>query len=168
MITRTGKKIVSGFVVALVLLCCDMAYSQQEKGDIEVLIFSAGFFADVNGNTVRSRFPDSDFESTTRSRGFNVGGSVGYFLTRRNELGGGLNLSVFNTDSCAGDDDDCRDNTSVGLGLNGFYRYNFAREGAKGFPFIGSDFLVADVTANSTGNLIARPQVGYKYFSKGM
>jgi hypothetical protein len=171
---RTGKKMLSVLFVVSLLAVCDSAYAQQEKGDIEVLLFSGSFLTDVDVSSFRFiDFEGSEIESSVRIRGFNIGGSAGYFITRRHEVGGGLNFFVSNFKSCRtvrnnGQviDEDCRSNTDSDIGLSGFYRYNFAREGAKGFPFIGGDFSVGSLRDNSTGNFSARPHVGYKYFFK--
>jgi hypothetical protein len=53
------------------------------------------------------------------------------------------------------------------VGLSAFYRYNFTREGAKGFPFAGAEISVADlVHRDFTGNVQVRPNVGYAYSLK--
>jgi hypothetical protein len=62
--------------------------------------------------------------------------------------------------------EECESDSNVGLGLTGFYRYNFAGKGKRGFPFVGAELIVLDVTENFTGNVRARPHVGYKYFVK--
>jgi len=134
-------------IVSITLtLCSRPAYAQQEKGDIEILVFSGGFFIGIDD--------DSDFSSG------NIGAKAGYFLTRKHEVGGGLNFSVFRFGG--GDDDDSE--TNFGLGLIGFYRYNIASKNAKGFPFVGTEVTVSDVT-EEFGRLVSlRPNVGYKYF----
>jgi hypothetical protein len=157
----------------IVLIGCGSAAAQQKKGDKEVRFFSGGFFFNFGGD---SRFVDSfgnnvSFSST--SQGFEIGATVGYFATRRHEVGGGTHFSAFHTRSCTrtlfGDQfsEFCNSNADVGLGLIGFYRYNFARETSKRFPFVAIQVSVNDVTGNFTGNVSAFPHAGYKYFLKG-
>jgi hypothetical protein len=176
----TIKKVLSCvmFVLAVLLLCSPSSQAQQKKGDKEVLLFSNGFFSDFGGdtklNTLKaSQFTFVGFTSSSNSQGFNIGGEVGYFVTRKNEIGGGLFLSVDRFSSCQetfmdGElvDKHCGSDTRTGLGLTGLYRYNFAKAEAKGFPFVGGTISVSDVTTNFTGNVRARPHAGYKYFVK--
>jgi len=166
------------FVLSVVLLCSQSSQAQQKKGDKEVLLFSNGFFFEFGGdtklNTLKaSQFTSIGFTSSSSRQGFNIGGEVGYFLTRKNEIGGGLFLSVDRFSFCQetfteGElvDKSCGSNTRAGLGLTGLYCYNFAKAEAKGFPFVGATISVSDVTTNFTGNVRARPHAGYKYFVK--
>lgn len=110
--------------------------------------------------TISSLTPVLVFFPSSSSQGFNIGGEAGYFLTRKNEIGGGLFLSVDRFRFCQQSfmdgvvsDKICRSDTRVGLGLTGLYRYNFAKAEAKGFPFIGGTVSVSDVTRNFTGNV---------------
>jgi hypothetical protein len=159
-------------------LCSESSQAQQKKGDKEVLLFSNGFFFDFGGdtklNTAKSDpFTSGSFFSSSSSQGFNIGGEVGYFLTRKHEVGGGPFLSVDHFSFCQQDfvgseltGKTCSSDTQVGLGLTGLYRYNFAKAEARGFPFVGGTISVSDVTRNFTGNVRARPHAGYKYFVK--
>jgi hypothetical protein len=113
------------------------------------------------------------FISSSSSQSFGLGGSLGYFATRKNEIGGGVSLNVgrfrscttsFNNGQITGES--CGSDSNVSLGLSAFYRYNFGKADAKGFPFVGASISVGSVTRNFTGNVGARPHVGYKYFLK--
>ena len=155
------KTILKGVLLfAVILVGCESSYGQHEKGDKEVLFFSGSFFIGV-GET-------SGFSSVS------VGGGMGYFLTRKHEVGGSLNANVFRFRLCSRviDSDgniiseNCDSDTEFSAGLSGFYRYNFAGKGDRGFPFVGGEIGVADVTNNFTGNVRGRPFVGYKYYVK--
>lgn len=146
-------------LAALLLADSPCAYAQVEKGSKET-IFSGGFFVGL--------------DESSGNGGGSVSGKFGYFLTRHHEIGGGTSISVFRFRFCSRTIDangnviseSCDSDVSFGMGLSGFYRYNFAKEGAKGFPFVGGAISVASVTDNFTGNFSARPEVGYKYFLK--
>ena len=149
----------AGLVLALILIGSQPAHAQQEKGDKEVLFFSGNFFIGVG--------------ETSGSSGATLGGGLGYFLTRKNEVGGALTASVSRFRFCVARVgpggiivEDCESSTDFGLGLTGFYRYNFAGKDKRGFPFVGAELIVLDVTENFTGNIRARPHIGYKYFVK--
>jgi hypothetical protein len=172
----TIKKTASGVMLVLAFLCfCSQSSrAQQKKGDNEVLAFSSGFAFGFGGDTkIGSLEGQGFFTSSFRVQSFSLGGDLGYFLTRRNEVGGGLALSATRFKSCFKSfsngqitSESCNSDSNVGFGLSGFYRYNFVRGEAKGFPFVGGTISVASVTTNFTGNVRARPHVGYKYFLK--
>lgn len=154
------------------LLCSKSSLAQQKKGDFEITAFSSGFNFGFGGD-FKSSSSNGRVTSTTTEKvqSFDLGGQAGYFLTRRHEVGGGLNLSVSHFEICnkfSGEEpgEFCNSNTNVGLGLNAFYRYNIAKAEAKGFPFVGVSFSVSSVTDNFTGNFRLRPHAGYKYFVK--
>ncbi len=159
--------------VSIILACCSAAQAQQKKGDREISFFSGGFFISVD----ETGFKDSDLSGTGvagRTSGyqsFNVGGLIGYFLTRHNEIGGGTFLSFSHAKFCLRSFEDgkltgesCDSSNYFAMGLDGFYRYHFGREGAKRAFFAGADLFVGDVTRNHTGNIRVRPHVGYRYF----
>jgi hypothetical protein len=157
----TSKAIVLIILVFSVLfLFASHANAQQEKGDKEVTFFSSGFSIGVGDSSGFSNF--------------HLVGSMGYFITRRNEIGAGTSLSISRSRNCSSSFDangnlisqSCDTDTDFFMGLVGFYRYNFARKGAKGFPFVGGQIGVSDLTHNFTGNVSARAHVGYKYFLK--
>lgn len=170
------KKVISSliFVLTFASLCPQPAHGQIKKGDKEVLVFSSGFNAGFGGGSRPRDLTDSgSFVSSITSVGFNLGGEAGYFITRHHEVGAGLHLSASWFKFCVKDFSDgqitgeqCDSDSNVGLGLSGFYRYNFARADARGFPFVGGSLLVTDVTTNFRGNISARPHAGYKYFVK--
>lgn len=170
---KTGKLLSSLlFLLTTVLLSSQSSLAQQKKGDFEITAFSSGFNFGFGGD-FKSTSSDGRVTSTTTEKvqSFNLGGQAGYFLTRRHEVGGGLNLSVSRFEICnkfSGDEtgEFCNSDTNVGLGLSAFYRYNIAKAEAKGFPFVGVTFSVASVTDNFTGNFRLRPHAGYKYFVK--
>jgi len=120
-----------------------------------------------------SPFTSGTFISSSSSQSLSLGGSLGYFATRKNEIGGGVSLSVFRFRSCTTSfnngqitGESCGSDSDVSLGLSAFYRYHFDKADAKGFPFVGASISVGSVTRNFTGNIGARPHVGYKYFLK--
>jgi hypothetical protein len=165
------------FNFLLILVFSLPAAAQVEKGTKEISVFSGGFSADLNGSRFSTTTIDSNgvelLETTIKSQGFNLGGRFGYFLTRRNEVGGGTNLSFARTNLCRRLTengtvilDTCNSTRDFRLGFDGFYRYNFAGANDKGFPFVGASIGVQDVTTNFTGNFVTRPEVGYKYFFK--
>ncbi|MEK6406244.1 MAG: hypothetical protein AABN34_04695 [Acidobacteriota bacterium] len=173
----TIKKLISGvmFVLVFFCLCSQSSLAQQKKGDKEVQAFASGFnFQWVGSSRPRSlEGASGSFTSSSSSQGFSLGGSLGYFLTRRNELGGGVSLSVVRFRSCTTSfnngqitGESCGSDSNGSLGLIAFYRYNFGKADAKGFPFVGASIGVGNVTRNFTGNVLARPHVGYKYFLK--
>jgi hypothetical protein len=149
--------------------------AQVDRGTKEISVFSGGFSADLNGSRFSTTTIDGNgveiFETTIKNQGFNLGGRFGYFLTRRNEIGGGTNLTFNRTTLCREltengtvTIDACNSTRDFRLGFDGFYRYNFAGENDRGFPFVGASIGVQDVTTNFTGNFVARPEVGYKHF----
>jgi hypothetical protein len=172
----TIKKTASGVLPVLALLCLGSQPSnaQPKKGDKEVLAFSSGFVFSFGGDIkIGSLEGQGFFSSSFRVQSFSLGGDLGYFLTSRNEIGGGLAFSATRFRSCFKSfsngqvtSESCNSDSNVGLGLSGFYRYNFVRGEAKGFPFVGGTISAASVTDNFTGNVRARPHVGYKYFLK--
>ncbi|MCI0486551.1 MAG: hypothetical protein L0229_08110 [Blastocatellia bacterium] len=175
----TGKFVKSlgrGLLVfAIPFFCCHSVCAQQEKGSKEVQFFSSSFSFTADASETITRIVGNSEETRTRSRsqGFSLGGRLGYFLTRKHEVGGGTDMNIFRSRFCRRVvqneqliDEDCNSNTFFRLGLTGFYRYNFAGEGARGFPFVGGEFAVSDVTRNFTGNLSVRPHAGYKYYLK--
>ena len=160
------------FVLAVSLFCSPASQAQQKKGDKEITAFSSGFNFGFGG-TFTSTSSDGRNTTTTseKTQSFNLGGQLGYFLTRRNEIGGGISLFVSRVEFCnkfTGDvtGEVCESDSNVGLGLSAFYRYNIAKAEAKGFPFVGAAVSVASVTSNFTGNVRLRPHAGYKYFVK--
>jgi hypothetical protein len=147
--------------------------AQQKKGDVELLLASGGFNFRSGGGLTPVDFSGSgSVVSGGSSQDFFVSGSAGYFITRKHELGGGVGLTVIRIKDCLTSftngqvvGETCSSDTSASFGLSAFYRYNFAREGARGFPFVGASVSVADlVHRDFTGNVRARPNVGYKYF----
>lgn len=161
-------------LVAAVIVFSQPAFAQQKKGDKEVLGFASGFSFNWGG-AVKPRDLEGSggFTSYINSQTFSVSGNVGYFLTHKNEIGGGLGFSVARFKFCTKSfsngritAEQCETDSNVGLGLGGFYRYNFATPDAKGFPFVGASISIADVTSDYTGNVSARPHIGYKYFVK--
>ena len=140
------------------LLVSDAANGQVEKGNKEVLLFSGGFAIGVG--------------ETSGFSNFGAGGKIGYYLSRRNEVGTGTFVNVSRNRICVGrvgsdgsvSFSDCETQTSLQLGVSGFYRYNFTGRESRGFPFIGAELSVSDVTDNFTGNVRIRPFVGYKQF----
>jgi len=170
MSTRVPSFMLVLFVLAIL---CPSSMAQQNKGDIELLLASGGFTIRSGGGLTPVDFLGSGGGvSGSSSQDFFVSGSVGYFITRKNELGGGVGLTVsrfkycltsFSNGQVVGET--CSSDTSASFGLSAFYRYNFSREGARGFPFVGASLAVADlVHRDFTGNVRARPNVGYKYF----
>jgi hypothetical protein len=148
------------FTFCVLSFCATTAQAQPKKGDKEVFVLAGNTFiglGDRSGNVF-----------------FSASGKLGYYFTRRNEVGGGISFYVDRFKSCSRviDSDghviseQCDTETFAGVGFSGFYRFNIAREGARGFPFIGGEIAVADVTQNFTGNWRARPHIGYKYFLK--
>lgn len=172
------KKATSHLMLVLVFLCVfsRSSLAQQEKGDIEITAFSSGFRLSFGGGLKPARFSGSGVLFTSeRFQSFNLGGEAGYFLTRKSEIGGGLDFSAIHFSDCRTTFSDgqitgesCEGDGSAHLGISGFYRYNFAKPGAKGFPFVGGTFSVADVANNFTGNFRARPHAGYKSSSTKM
>lgn len=148
------------FLVAAILIGCETSSAQHERGDKEVLFFSGSFFIGVG--------------ETSGLSSFSAGGGMGYFLTRKHEVGGTLNANVFSFRTCIGNIDpdtgqireDCDTDTEFFGGVSGFYRYNFAGKDKRGFPFVGGEVGVVDVTRNFTGNVQGRGFVGYKYYLK--
>jgi hypothetical protein len=148
------------FTFCVLSVSATTATGQPEKGDKEVLVLAGNTFiglGDRSGNV-----------------SFSASGKLGYYFTRRNEVGGGISFFVDHFKVCSRTIDSdghiifeqCDSGTNAGVGFSAFYRFNMAREGARGFPFIGGEIAVADVTQNFTGNWRARPHVGYKYFLK--
>ena len=163
----------AALAVAVLLVNSGLADAQQEKGNKEIFFFSGGFSLAVD----ETRFRDADFKGTGSvglsrgSGGLNFGGQIGYFLTRHNEIGGGVSLSLYHSRVCVRTFSEgqftgeaCNSDTYFAIGLDAFYRYHFAREGARRFFFAGSDLSAADLTRNYTGNIRVRPHVGYRYF----
>lgn len=159
--------------LAILLMNCAAAMAQQQKGDKEILFFSGGFSLSVD----RTQFKDSDFKGsgsvglTKGGGGLNFGGQFGYFLTRRNEIGGGVTLSLYHSRYCIRSfsdgqftGEDCGSSTYFAMGLDAFYRYHFAREGARRFFFAGAQLSAVDLTRSYTGTIRAYPHAGYRYF----
>jgi hypothetical protein len=172
----TIKKLASRAVLVLFSLCVfsGSSLAQQKKGDKEITAFSSGFYFSFGGGIRPASLKGSGaFFENNNSQGFNVGAQMGYFLTRKSEIGGGLYFSVSHFSNCSIEFDDgqitgksCDSDTFANLGLVGFYRYNFAKPEARGFPFVGASIGIGSVTDNYTGNIRARPHAGYKYFLK--
>jgi hypothetical protein len=170
------KKVTPGALVVLSFLfvCTESSYAQQKKGDKEVLVFASDFSFGFGGDfKPRDLSGSGSFGSLSNSQQFSLGGELGYFLTRKNEVGGGVSLSAFRSSTCRTSfsdgqiiDKSCDSGSSANLGLSVFYRYNFGKEDARGFPFIGASIGAASVSSNFTGNVRARPFAGYKYFLK--
>jgi hypothetical protein len=139
-----------------------------------VLLFSSGFSFGFGGDfKPRDLEGTGSFSSSTNTQQFNIGGELGYFLTRRTEIGGGVSLSAFRASSCRTSFSDgqitgksCDSGSSANLGLSAFYRYNFGKADARGVPFVGISMGASSVSTNFTGNIRARPFAGYKYFIK--
>lgn len=173
----TIKKLLSGvmFVLVFLCLCSQPSQAQQKKGDKEVQAFASGFSFQW-GDSFKPRSLEGasgSFISSSSSQSLSLGGSLGYFATRKNEIGGGVSLSVFRFRSCTTSfnngqitGESCGSDSDVSLGLSAFYRYHFGKADAKGFPFVGVSISIGSVTRNFTGNVGARPHVGYKYFLK--
>jgi hypothetical protein len=176
MFNRLIKRFTVGVCLLAVLAVCGNTVSAQvEKGSKEITVFSGGFFADLNRAETVSRIVvfDGTLETrvSSRSQGFDIGGRFGYFLTRKHEIGGGLNYTVSHSRICfsgSGDDEDqiedCTSNTGTILGLAGFYRYNFAGKDERGFPFVGVGVEAANLTRENSRLARLRPEAGYKYF----
>jgi hypothetical protein len=150
MINKTARGVICAFML---LWLCVTAQAQQEKGDLEVLAFSGGFNIGVGDS--------GGFSS------YSLGGRVGYFITRRHEAGGGIDLSIVRIRFRLGDE--TISETSVGLSLAGLYRYNFASKGSKFVPFIGMEASVATFGGFFEGaaeRVRLRPHGGFKYFVK--
>lgn len=170
------KNLASRVLVVLALLCASSGSSlaQQKKGDKEITAFASGFSFTYGGDVRPASLEGTgSFFENNRSLNFNLGGQIGYFITRKNEFGGGLTLSVNRFSGCRTDFSDgqilgktCDSDAAANLGLLGFYRYNFAKPEARGFPFVGASIAIGSVTDNFTGNIRARPHAGYKYFLK--
>jgi hypothetical protein len=158
--TNTVRILTGMFFALCILSLCDAtAQAQPKKGDKEVYLLTGNTYIGVGDQSGNASFSAS--------------GRLGYYFTRRNEVGGGIDFFVSHSKFCipAFVEDGqviiperCDSFTNAGVGFSGFYRFNIAREGARGFPFIGADVSVADVTSHYTGNWRARPHVGYKYF----
>jgi lipopolysaccharide assembly outer membrane protein LptD (OstA) len=171
------KKVASRVMIILVFLCVSSGstLAQQKKGDKEITAFASGFsFSFGGGFRPRSLAGASGFFSENdKSLNFNLGAQMGYFITRKSEIGGGLFLSVSHFSGCTTALNNgqitgktCDSDSFANLGLVGFYRYNFAKADARGFPFVGVSIGIGSVTDNYTGNIRARPHAGYKYFLK--
>lgn len=162
------------FVLFSLCVCSGASLAQQKKGDKEITAFSSGFYFSFGGGFRPASLAGSgSFFENNNSQGFNVGAQMGYFLTRKSEIGGGLYFSVSHRSDCSIEFDDgqitgksCDSDTFANLGLVGFYRYNFAKPDARGFPFVGASIGIDSVTDNYTGNIRTRPHAGYKYFLK--
>ena len=147
-------------LVFCVLFLSAAAQAQPKKGDKEVFVLAGSTYIGLGDSSGNASFTAS--------------GQLGYYFTRRNEVGGGTSFYVSHFKFCSRTIDSdgtilferCDSDTSAGIGFSGFYRFNMARAGARGFPFVGGQISVADVTKNFTGNWRARPHVGYKYFLK--
>src|SRR5262245_8157662 len=159
------------FVTLLIL--CAAANAQQNKGDKEIMFFSGGFFISVDETDFKTANLSGTgaIAQTSGFRSFAVGGKFGYFLTRRHEIGGGTSLAVYRFKFCVRTFEDgritsenCEPDTYFAMSLGGFYRFHFAQEGARRFFFVGADVAAGGITRNYTGNLVARPHVGYRYF----
>lgn len=161
-------------VLSFLFAFTESSYAQQKKGDKEVLLFSSGFSFGFGGG-----FRPKDLEGTGavgssgNSQQFNLGGELGYFLTRRTEVGGGLSLSAARSRFCVTlfsggqvTSTSCNSSSAANLGLSAFYRYNLGKADAKGVPFVGVSMAAQSVSSNFTGNIRARPFAGYKYFLK--
>lgn len=160
------------FAVSVICFSSSDTFAQVEKGTKEILLFSSGFSIDIDNPEVRVSDGNSTiFGSFGNTRTFNIGGKLGYFLSQRNEIGAGTNLSVIRLRFCGREfrdgqliNENCHTDTRFSQGLSGFYRYNFAGKGSKRFPFVGAELSVSELTRNYTGNFKLRPQAGYKYF----
>jgi hypothetical protein len=163
-------------VVCLVIgmwLNCAASSAQQKKGDVEILVSStAGLTASWSSEASTDLSGSGSFSSDFRSQEFFVSGGAGYFLTRRHELGGSVNLFVAHFSACTSSFSNgqitgksCGSDTTTSFGLSGFYRYYFAKEGAKGFPFVGVEVAANDlVHRDFTGNVNLNPVAGYRRF----
>lgn len=161
------------FSIAIPLILCGTANAQQKKGDKEILFFSSGFFISVDETGFKGAILSGTgaIGTSSGSRGLSLGGKLGYFLTRHNEIGGGTFLFLYHDKFCVRTFEDgritgesCDSDTYFALGLDGFYRYHFGREGDRRLFFAGADLSAGDVTRNYTGNIRLRPHVGYRYF----
>jgi hypothetical protein len=172
---NTRSTFLTAVIFAISVLCFfpSDTFAQVEKGTKEILVFSSNFSISVKEPETRFSVDENTFSvgSFGNNGGFSIGGKFGYFLSQRNEIGAGTNLSVFHSKYCLRTfqdgqliDEECERDTRYIQGVSGFYRYNFANKGSKRFPFVGAELSVADLTTNYTGNFRLRPQVGYKYF----
>lgn len=145
-------------VLSVISMLGTSTQAQGKKGDKEVFFLA--------GNT------SIGVGDTTGNVSFGASGLLGYYLTNRNEIGGGTSFYVARYKLCSRLIDengkvvsqDCYSDTTGGIGFSAFYRYNISRESSKHVPFVGAQIAVADVAHNYTGNWRARPFVGYKYF----
>lgn len=145
--SRIGT-VISKVVLALgcLFVLSSSGYAQQEKGDSELLLtgnFLVGF---GGGESIK----------------FGLGAlTYGHYVTRRQEIGGGIIFLVGKAGGSGGDSG----GTDYFAGPNAFYRYNFLKAGAKAFPYLGVEgggfFGSGDVKAG-----YVRPNLGFKYFFK--
>jgi hypothetical protein len=123
------------FAISVVCFFPSDTFAQVEKGTKEILVFSSGFYISVKEPEIR--FSDSEGTVSTgsfdNSRSFNLGGKFGYFLSQRNEIGGGTNLGVSHSKFCSrlfkdGQliSEECDSQTRYNQGVSGFYQ--FAKE----------------------------------------
>lgn len=113
------------------------ASAGPNKGDFEILFSNAG-------GTISS--PEDGDTS------FALGAQVGYFLTQRHEIGGGLaftDLGVPGTDSW--------------IDLEAFYRYNAMDNGDKNWWYFGVDLEFPMADDNFAKPTYLRPHVGHKW-----
>ncbi len=152
------KKLVVVLAIAMLLVPAAL-FGQQVKGDKEL---------GLNGNLMFS-----SAGGATTSNG-NIFLSLGYFVTRQMEVkfGGGINISATPMDQLdqfgqpTGQRYTMWNNSPM---FNAGFVYNFAAEGRKAFPYIGTDFqTVGTVGTNiaSSWENMARPNGGVKVFFK--
>ena len=119
-------------------LCCQAGLAQTEKGDSELQLQGFGFFTIGQDDDLRSIIFVANY---------------GYFFTDRQELGAGTSITFFDSES---------DDSETTVGLQFFYRYNFAEANRKTMPYVSVDVSSFDVSDSDFWG--ARPGVGVKAF----
>jgi len=117
-------------VVAFVFFLSGASLAQQKKGDVEITAFSSGFTFSFGGDFKPTSLSGSGvFFTSQKFQSFALGGEAGYFLTRKNKIGGGLAVSAIHFSSCTTTFDDgeitgetCGSDGSAHLGVTAFYR----------------------------------------------
>ena len=138
---KTTRKVIGCvfLTLAAICICSQPTFAQQEKGDKEVQL--NGFIFATTGDQ--------------KIANGNIGVGLGYFITAKNEIGFGTDLTI----TRGGGD------FSFDAGVRGFYRYNFAKSGKKAYPYIDLSMFIEDVK-NAGDSTIALPSFGFKYFFK--
>jgi hypothetical protein len=139
------------------------AYAQQEKGDKEIQL-QGSFLASVGKNGNSTSAADTSVFTGNFKFGL-VAANFGYFLTRRQEIGvGGFALITSGSDK--DDSGKSVSSTTVIASPNVFYRYNFAGENTKVFPYLSVEVGGSFVSGEDAKLLSPRASVGMKYFFK--